>query len=333
MNLERRRYGLPLFQRGELRLDGGGIGFLVGTIALALLSFRLQTMTDWRLSVFGLSCWDGALNTLGMHGSEGVMKPDPRIFEILLQRQRIAPESAPLLAPRWEDDPEFDLDDHVSVAVLPEPASETELKAYVESLMRVPLDRDHALWEMHVVESYDGGGSAVVCRFHHAIADGIALAQVLLSLTDEQPDGDLDGGSDDTAARSGWMLSVPGLGAARSLLSGATRAARPSVVRDAVTLAAQTAHVADKLLLGSNPPGPLLGDPGPDKRAVWSRPHPVAQIRAIGRASDATVNDVLVAAVAGALSSYVVERGGRPQDLTTMVPVNLRPIEIGRAHV
>ena len=241
--------------------------------------------------------------------------------------QRIAPDSVPLLAPRWEDDPEFDLDDHVSLAVLPEPAGEAELKAYVESLMQVPLDRDHALWEMHVVASYDGGGSAVVCRFHHAIADGIALAQVLLSLTDEQPDGDLEASSGDTATRSGWTLSVPGAGAARSLLSEAVRLARPSVVRDAVTLATQTAHVADKLLLGSNPPGPLLGEPGQAKRAVWSRPHPVAQIRAIGRASDATVNDVLVAAVAGALSSYVVEQGGRPQDLTTMVPVNLRPVD------
>jgi WS/DGAT/MGAT family acyltransferase len=240
--------------------------------------------------------------------------------------QRIAPDTLPLLAPQWEDDPEFDLDDHLSVAVLPEPGGEAELKAYVESLMQVPLDRDHPLWSLHVIASY-GAGSAVVCRFHHAIADGIALAQVLLSLTDEEQEGDLVEADDEPPTHAGWTLSVPGLGAARNLLSEASRLARPSALRDAFTLAAQTAHVADKLLLGSNPPGPLLGEPGLAKRAVWSRPHPIAQIKAIGRASGATVNDVLVAAVAGALSSYVVEEGGHPEDLTTMVPVNLRPVD------
>ena len=212
--------------------------------------------------------------------------------------QRIAPDTLPLLAPQWEDDPEFDLDRHLSTAVLPEPAGEAELKAYVESRMHVPLDRDHPLWEMHVIEGYDGG-AAVVSRFHHAIADGIALAQVLLSLTDEEPDGDLAPQPDEPPRNEGWTLSIPGLGAARS---AASRLARPSVVRDAITLVSQTAHIADKLLLSSNPPGPLLGQPGITKRAVWSRPHPIAQIKAIGRAADATVNDVLVAAVAGALA-------------------------------
>jgi WS/DGAT/MGAT family acyltransferase len=237
--------------------------------------------------------------------------------------QRIAPDTLPLLAPQWEDDPDFDLDRHLSTAVLPEPAGEAELKAYVESRMHVPLDRDHPLWEMHVIEGYDGG-AAVVSRFHHAIADGIALAQVLLSLTDERPDDDLAPQPDEPPRNEGWTLSIPGLGAARS---AASRLARPSVVRDALTLASQTAHIADKLLLSSNPPGPLLGQPGIAKRAVWSRPHPIAQIKAIGRSADATVNDVLVAAVAGALASYVRDEGDHPKDLTTMVPVNLRPVD------
>lgn len=240
--------------------------------------------------------------------------------------QRIAPDTLPLLAPQWEDDPEFDLDRHLSVVTLPEPAGEAELKAYVESRMHVPLDRAHPLWEMHVIEGFEGG-AAVVSRFHHAIADGIALAQVLLSLTDEHPEDDLAPASPEPPRNEGWTLSIPGLGAARSALSEASKLARPSVVRDAVTLVSQTAHIADKLLLGSNPPGPLLGQPGIAKRAVWSRPHPIAQIKKIGRASDATVNDVLVAAVAGALASYVRDEGDNPKDLTTMVPVNLRPVD------
>ena len=116
--------------------------------------------------------------------------------------QRIAPDTLPLLSPQWEDDPEFDLDRHVSTAMLPEPAGEAELKAYVESVMHVPLDRRHPLWDMHVIEGY-GGGAAVVSRFHHAIADGIALAQVLLSLTDAEADDDLVVTEDGTARQCG----------------------------------------------------------------------------------------------------------------------------------
>lgn len=150
---------------------------------------------------------------------------------------------------------------------------------------------------------------------------------MLLSLTDEEPDGDLADVSPEPPRNEGWTLSIPGLGTARNAINEASKLVRPSVVRDAFTLVSQTAHIADKLLLGSNPPGPLLGQPGLAKRAVWSRPHPIAQIKAIGRSSGATVNDVLVAAVTGALASYVLDEGGIPEDLTTMVPVNLRPVD------
>ena len=95
----------------------------------------------------------------------------------------------------------------------------------------------------------------------------------------------------------------------------------------AVTLAQQTGHVVDKLLLGSLPAGPLTGVPGVRKRTVWSAPHDLNAVKRIGRLSGATVNDVLVAAVSSSLSSYVLDRGGEAADLTTMVPVNLRPLD------
>lgn len=239
--------------------------------------------------------------------------------------QRIAEGTPSWLPPQWEDDPDFDLDHHLTETRLADGAGEAELSAFVESRMRTPLDRAHPLWEIAVVQGY-AGGAAVVSRFHHAIADGIALAQVLLSLTDEDETGDLVEDFVEIPRTSGWTLSVP-VDAARGLVSTATRFARPSLLQDAATLASQTLHIADKLLLGSNPPGPLLGRPGIEKRAVWSRPHPLSQIKRIGREAGATVNDVLVSAVAGALSSYVVDEGGEPEDLVTMVPVNLRPLD------
>lgn len=92
----------------------------------------------------------------------------------------------------WRDDEHFELDWHVQPAALPGRASgpETEKRAqerFVGQLASSPLDKTRPLWQFHFVERYHGG-SALVARIHHSYADGIALVQVLLSLTDTQRD-------------------------------------------------------------------------------------------------------------------------------------------------
>jgi WS/DGAT/MGAT family acyltransferase len=87
----------------------------------------------------------------------------------------------------------------------------------------------------------------------------------------------------------------------------------------------QTGHVANKLLLGTKPQTTLSGPAGLLKRATWSAPRPLADVKAVGRSAGATVNDVLVGAVSGAISQYLADRGDDVLDLTTMVPINLRP--------
>ncbi|MGZ4589296.1 MAG: wax ester/triacylglycerol synthase family O-acyltransferase [Actinomycetes bacterium] len=240
-------------------------------------------------------------------------------------------ESMAGLGQQWEDDPDFSLSRHLRRATLPPPGDEACLQRYVEAQMHLPLDRSHPLWEFHLVDGYLGG-AAVVTRFHHSLADGIALAEVLLSLTDATPTADLEelpsADTDIDARRGGSLLpslAVPVLRGAMGLLSAVPRNARPSFVLDAVTLARQTLHVADKLLLSSNPHTALAGCPGVEKRAVWSSPRPIAEVKHVGRLADATVNDVLVGAVSGALSAYLVHHDGAATDLTTMIPVNLRP--------
>ena len=249
-------------------------------------------------------------------------------------RQRTVEILGGLGAPQWEDDPEFALSRHLHRVRLPEPADEECLQTYVEAQMQKPLDRAHPLWEFHLLDGYRGRGSAVVSRFHHALADGMALAEVLLSLTDPTSTADLedlDVGSDLAvpADRGGFLPGGPGLavpavrGAVRAL-SGVPRLMHPSAVADAATLAQQTGLVADKLLLRSNPRTTFSGHPGPEKRAVWSAPRDVSDVRQIGRLAGGTVNDVLVGAVSGALGAYLVDHGCEATDLTTMVPVNLR---------
>ena len=90
-------------------------------------------------------------------------------------------------APHWEDDDHFDLDLHIHHVALPAPGGRAELQELVSDLMATPLDRTKALWHVHVVDGYENG-SALVTRMHHCIADGIALARVMLSLTDPSPE-------------------------------------------------------------------------------------------------------------------------------------------------
>lgn len=240
-------------------------------------------------------------------------------------RQRPVSSLAGLGHQQWEDDPGFALDRHLHRVRLPRPGDDAALRRFVEARMCEPLDRSRPLWDFHLVDGYRGG-SAVVTRFHHAIADGMALAEVLLSLTDATATADLRPVTARSAAAG--LARTPGNPLVRStldLLSLAPALLRPRTALAAVTLSLQTAHVADKLLLRSNPPTALSGRPGSAKRAVWSEPRPLSQVKRAGLMAGATVNDVLMGAVSGSISSYLQQHGEEPTDLTTMVPVNLRP--------
>ena len=89
----------------------------------------------------------------------------------------------------WQDDEHFDLDWHVQLAALPGRGDKKSLERFVSQLASSPLDKSRPLWQFHLVEKYEGG-SALVARIHHSYADGIALVQVLLSLTDTKREPD-----------------------------------------------------------------------------------------------------------------------------------------------
>jgi len=239
----------------------------------------------------------------------------------------------------WVDDPDFDVSRHLLRETLPAPGDHATLQRFVEARMQQPLDRDHPMWRFHLVDGLGRGGCAVMTRFHHSLADGMALAEVLISLTDEEPDGDLveeadrppRDGNGDGAGADGWrrvpgaLLAAPVRGAA-GVLAKAPRLARPGPALEGLTLLRQTGTVADKLLLRSNPSTPFSAPPGIGKRAVWSTAVPVPVLRRVARLAGGTVNDVLVGAVSGSITSYLDHVGAEPADLTTMVPVNLRPL-------
>ncbi|MFN7184465.1 MAG: WS/DGAT/MGAT family O-acyltransferase [Thermomonas haemolytica] len=245
---------------------------------------------------------------------------------------------------QWVEDEHFDLDWHVRLSGLPgRPGKASEKRAlerFVSQLASSPLDPTKPLWQFHLVERYQGG-SAVVARIHHCYADGIALVQVLLSLTDTSRESSSTSRLDKAwlkeqaapvARRVGAMERYMKLGG-KAFEQGMVIMQDPSL---ATLLAKEGGEIARELVhalaLPDDPPSLLRGRLGVSKRVAWAEPLDLEEVKAVGRACDCTVNDVLMAAAAGALRGYMRERGEALDGLTlrATVPVNLRPLEHAR---
>ncbi|MGY1811206.1 wax ester/triacylglycerol synthase domain-containing protein [Blastococcus sp. SYSU D00820] len=252
----------------------------------------------------------------------------------------------------WEDDPDFDLDRHVVVRDVPAPGDRAALQAYVAALRGEPIDRAHPLWTIHLLQGYRGG-SAVVQRYHHAMADGVRLVQVMLGILEPVAEdtglaatvgrsGPGRAGLDPVGALTGLARRLgagPLVDAAASVTGLLPRGLRPEKVAgagaDAGLAALNTAGSLTKLALWTNPENALAtAPPGTGKTAAWGEPVPLRVLQDLARASGGTVNDVCLTLVAGAVHRYLADHptpgkrwdvADRDQDLAWMVPVNLEP--------
>ena len=252
-------------------------------------------------------------------------------------RSRVVPAPAGIGTPLWEIDPEFSIDRHLVEARLPEPGDEAALQALVSGLLSQPFPPERPLWRFHYIPSYQGG-SALVTRIHHCIGDGLALVHVLLSMSDGSPAvaasapaaGDEEhGGVWDSVGAAlsrtrDAALTVSGrvLREARELLANPERLARSG--KDVAT------HLGSLARLLALPPDPRSAFKGPlavPKRVAWSRAFDLAEFKGLGRSTGSTVNDILMAALAGGLRRYLLTRGQLAPtfDVRGVVPVNLRP--------
>lgn len=273
-----------------------------------------------------------------------------RVQERLLKyhrfRQRVEEDAA---GATWIEHP-VDIRQHVVREKLPKHRKGGEqgaLQERVGQLAMVPLDRGRPLWQIHLVEDYQGG-SAMIVRIHHCIADGIALISVTMSLVDggepppERKRKSAPGGAEDWIAATlikpltditVKALDAAGEGAAKSLhllrepekgLAGSLDMARLAyqVVSDAASLA----------MMPDDSKTRLKGKPGTAKRVAWCPPIPLDEVKAVGKALNCSVNDVLLSCVAGAIGEYLRSLGDdvAGQEIRAMIPVNLRPME--QAH-
>ncbi len=259
-------------------------------------------------------------------------------------RQRVQQDT---LGASWVADEQFELEHHVApmpLRVAPDQTERQALQALCADLATEPLDPRHPLWQFHLIEDYEGG-SALVMRIHHCIADGIALISVMQSITDggndppkrrrkEQPaDDDGDWLSDavlkpltDLATKA---IALYGGGLARSLdvLSNPQQLA--GTLEMARTAYKVLSDVAAMALLADDSPTLLKGRPVGRKAVAWCEPMPLDEIKTVGRGLGCSINDVLLSCAAGAIGSYLRDQGDDPtgKEIRAMVPVNLRPLE------
>jgi len=245
----------------------------------------------------------------------------------------------------WVTDPDFDISWHVRRTALPGKADKEELELLVSDLASTPLDPERPLWQFHVVENFIEG-PVIIVRIHHCIADGIALVQVFLSLTDSTPEGRASAGEPETwkkrrASESPIFQRL--LEPAREGIDFATHMGQrlvaegqkilqdPSVATDYVVEATEIVkELSHSLTLPDDPDTRFRGTLGVRKQVAWAEPLALDEVKAVGKALGCTVNDVLIAAVSGALRNYMIAQGDSKdalQDIRATVPVNLRPLE------
>lgn len=211
-------------------------------------------------------------------------------------RQRLVPGSR-LRGARWETDRDFDLAGHLHHVALPSPGDDAALAALVGDLMSTPLDPARPRWHVHLVDGY-GGGNALVFRLHHAIADGVALVNLLHAISG-------------IAAPPIPAIAVHQGARGRHRLANALPFAE---------------SIGRLMVLRADPRTALKGELGKNKRAAWSSAMSVPALKAVAHHHEATVNDLFASLVAGGLRRYLVRRDTVRDGLEVraVVPVNLR---------
>jgi len=258
------------------------------------------------------------------------------LAEVPRLRQRVVEAPGELGLPEWIDDPHLDLDYHLRHVSLPAPGSQRALLDLAGALFATPLDRQRPLWEATWIDGLEGGRAACLLKLHHSVVDGVGSIAILDALTappgrrarrprrSARPSPNapplleraaaLIGDQADAAARLAW------------------RAARAPVA--ALLQPRETLESAGRTLRGlrgmlDDLRHPNLADPLAVPGAGLSRRLDVAELpldrlRAIKSGFDVTLNDLVLAALAGAIGAYHRERRVHADALACMVPMNLR---------
>jgi diacylglycerol O-acyltransferase len=237
-------------------------------------------------------------------------------------RQKLASVPLGLNAPEWVDDEAFSIERHLYWAPGP-------LRGLVDELMSTPLRRDRPLWELWICEERER--FAVIGKAHHCMVDGIAALELGSLLLDPTPEPEAcapdrwcpepEPGGERLLMRAMRDLLAGQVGLLRSSLRASARPARAAeqVAQGALRMSRALSH---SLLIGA-PSSALNRSLSPLRRLAFTE-RPLDDLRKIKRVYGTTVNDVMLAAVAGGIRTYMTDHGQAPVALKAMVPVNVR---------
>lgn len=252
-----------------------------------------------------------------------------------------------VMGAHWVEDPDFDIANHVvegEIRLRKGQTHEQALREHVGALTGEPLDPKRPLWHIELVEDF-AGRSVMISRIHHCIADGIALIAVMMAITDggalppprkkkEVPDEDHDWWVDvllkpiTDLTQQAIKLTSKGVGKGMEALITPEHPLDGPMHMAKLGMQAMS-DVTSFALMPDDSPTRLKGKPGVRKTVAWDDRLPLDEVKAVGKALGGSVNDVLLSCVAGAIASYLAEKGEDPKgkEIRAMVPVNLRPMD------
>ena len=273
---------------------------------------------------------------------EGPPPPYDELIEAFERRLPLVPRYRQRLAfvplgqgrPKWVDDPHLNMRYHVRSTALPSPGSEDQLKDLAGRVFSQQLDRDKPLWEAWLVEGLEDDRFAMVSKTHHSLVDGISGVDIISVLFDTSPEPAAPTGPGDRWLPRPLPSRAQLLGEAlverATIPAEITRSLRAIVrgprrllggLRDAAVGVGAMAWAG----LNPAPSSPYNKDIGPHRRFTWVRAN-LNDLKAIKDALGGTVNDVVLATVAGALGKHLRRRGQNTDglELKAMVPVSVR---------
>ena len=276
-----------------------------------------------------------------------------RIAYVPRYRQRVREVPGRLANPVWVDDESFDLTYHVRRAALPRPGNDEQLEEFVARVQPRPLDRHRPLWELYLVEGLEGGRFAIVTKTHQALVDGVHAVDIAHLIVDSEA-----GGAGDAAAETVEAWRPARAPSDLELVTGALvdNVRRPSQaiehlrsgVEDVKAVGARVLNQVGEIVgtlartaARPAPHSPLNATIGEARRYLMVATD-LADYRAVRArvargpaADDVTVNDVVLATIAGALRSWLLTRGEGVQPHKTvraMVPVSVYDTADGAAQ-
>jgi diacylglycerol O-acyltransferase / wax synthase len=230
----------------------------------------------------------------------------------------------------WKEDAAFDIEHHVRHSALPKPGRVRELLELCSRLHSTRLDFERPLWEAHIIEGLRDGRVAMYTKTHHALVDGVSAMRLLQSVLSSDPDRrDMPppwaarpaSKSSKSSKRSDFALSEVPVTALRTAMGITTEAAgMPTALVKTLTKGIRN----ETSSLSLYAPRTIFNQSITGARRFAAQDWPIERLRAVGRSTGTTLNDVVLAMCAGAMRTYLLELDALPEaPLVAMVPVGL----------